>query len=288
MKTVLDLIAWFVEGLPEAWGRPLCRGVARGVEWVMPGRSAIARRNIEAAWGRPVPIRTQDVWTHLALTAWDFLRVKRHRSRGFDHVGRESALSAALALGRGAIVATGHLGSWELVAAALASRMKVRTHVVAKSLGVLDAWLLRRRRQAGLHTLAAHGGLNTARAALRALAAGEIVVVVIDQHAPTSACLVPFFGRLAATTVLPTWLAYRSGAPLVWLSTFRTPRGEHPVEVGRMDAADFDSRAGRHRGMAELTGRLERAVRAHPAQWPWTHRRWKVSTRAVVPEDDAR
>ena len=282
----LEVFAAAIGRLPERWGDRLCWWWARGIGWWFAGRRAVVAQNLRAAWPSGAPVAPDDVFHHLAGVAWDFIRLDRHLSTGFTRIATESVLGEAAALGRGVVVVTGHLGSWELVAAALAHRVSVRTHLVVKPLGALDEWVQRRRRQFGLQTIVAGRGVATVRPALRALRAGEIVVVVIDQHAPTTACVVPFFGRPAATTVLPAWLAQQADAPMIWLSTWRAPDRTHGVQTVRLDAVDLDHPAARRVRMVELTRRLEASVRAHPAQWLWTHRRWKVNTRACVRAGD--
>lgn len=284
LTLVLAAAAAVVRWLPERWGPAVCRLGARWAEWGWPNRRAIAAENLARAWPAGPPITPTDVFVHLARTGWEFARIPRFRAHGFRQVrladGR--SLDDAIAEGRGVVVATGHLGSWELVAAALAVRIEVPIHLLVRSLGPIDPWVHRQRRQAGLQVIEA--GSGAARRIHRALAAGHIVVCVIDQHDPRARCVVPLFGRPAATLDLPARLCLTTGSALVWLESWRDDQGAHSVTAVRV-AVDG---AGSGRVQALTVGlneRLEAAIRARPAQWTWTHRRWKLSTPEGVRAD---
>jgi KDO2-lipid IV(A) lauroyltransferase len=115
------------------------------------------------------------------------------------------------------------------------------------------------------------------RKALRLLAEGRGVGILIDQHMTSpDAIYVEFFGRPAATTSTLAALAIRTGAPVIPLFAFPLPGGryrmiyEHPVEPPAQDSPD---------GVREFTQRctdvLEMHVRRHPELWLWMHRRWR-------------
>jgi KDO2-lipid IV(A) lauroyltransferase len=115
------------------------------------------------------------------------------------------------------------------------------------------------------------------RKALRLLAEGRGVGILIDQHMTSpDAIYVDFFGRPAATTSTLAALAMRTGAPIVPLFAFPLPNGryrmiyEHPIEPPAQDSPD---------ALREFTQRctdvLEMHVRRHPELWLWMHRRWR-------------
>ena len=112
---------------------------------------------------------------------------------------------------------------------------------------------------------------------LRALAAGQGVAMLIDQHMHSAdAIYVDFFERPAATTSMLAALALRTGAPVVPVFALPLPGGryrliyEHAVPPPDQDSPD---------AVREFTQRctdvLEMYVRRHPSQWLWMHRRWR-------------
>ena len=187
----------------------------------------------------------------------------------------EDRMTAALTRGRGAILVTGHFGFWEIQGMAHPLVLPPMS-VLARPLDNLHLHrLLERTRCAtGNKVIYRQGAV---RRILRALAANEVVGILIDQHIqPADAVLVDFFNRPAATTAAVATIALRTGAPLVPGFALPLPGGryrvvyEHPIEMPPADAPD---------PVRELTQRctdvLEMYVRRHPQLWLWMHRRWR-------------
>jgi lauroyl/myristoyl acyltransferase len=115
------------------------------------------------------------------------------------------------------------------------------------------------------------------RKALRLLADGKGVGILIDQHMTSAdAIYVDFFGRPAATTSTLAALAIRTGAPVIPLFAFPAAGGryrmiyEHPVEPPA-----HESEQAVHEFTQRCTDVLEMHVRRRPELWLWMHRRWR-------------
>jgi KDO2-lipid IV(A) lauroyltransferase len=181
----------------------------------------------------------------------------------------------ALAAGKGLLVATGHLGSWELFGAAMAQRVPL--HAVVRPLrGGVNARLVEARERAGLKLIPDRGALSSTVAALRK---NEVVAMLLDQAiGGKHALFVPFFGRPAATTPALSMAALRTGAPTLVVVALRENgrlrfRVEGPFEITntgdrQRDLLDHTAR---------VTSALERIIRETPDQWLWLHRRWKLA-----------
>ncbi len=194
-----------------------------------------------------------------------------------DRVEIEGAerVRTAHALGKGVLFVTGHFGCWEIQALAHAVRFPPMA-VLARPLDdpVLHDLLEGMRTRTGNSVIYRQGSL---RRVLRALAAGQGVGVLIDQHVlGRDGVYVDFFGRPAATTTAVATLALRTGAPIIPLFALPLGRGryrlvyEDPVPVPPEDAPDR---------VRELTKRCTRVVemyvRRRPELWLWMHRRWR-------------
>ncbi|MFZ5441678.1 MAG: lysophospholipid acyltransferase family protein, partial [Myxococcota bacterium] len=183
-------------------------------------------------------------------------------------------LDALLAARQPVLIASAHLGSWELFAEVMARRGFVFSAVVRPLSGAFNEWLVRNRRKAGVELILQRGAL---RNMLRALARGRAVVQLIDQALPgPEAAWVPFFGRPASTTPALSMAALRSGAPVYVVVAVREGEGlrmhvDGPVPLPPGE----DRRAVVEAHTAALTAIIERRVRDHPEQWLWLHRRWK-------------
>lgn len=181
---------------------------------------------------------------------------------------------AARALGRGVLVATAHLGNWELLAAALAARGHPVHAIAARARrGPLHRWLARHRAALGVvvHAPGSEGRAEVARAVVaRAVVArlrgGEAVAIFVDQATAERGRPVPFFGRPAPTPVTFERLLARTGAAPLLVWSARGPDGRHRIRVEALDAGP---------PLDAVTARIEALVRAHPAQWVWLHDRWR-------------
>jgi KDO2-lipid IV(A) lauroyltransferase len=189
----------------------------------------------------------------------------------------------ALAAGKGLLVATAHLGSWELFGAAMAQRVPLQA-VVRPLKGGLNARLVEARERAGLKLIAARGALSGMVAALRR---NQVVAMLVDQAIGGKHTLfVPFFGQPAAMTPALSMAALRTGAPTLLVVALREGgrlrfRVEGPFEVAH--TGDRERDLWTH--AARVTAALEEVIRQAPEQWLWLHRRWKL---APPPEDALR
>lgn len=188
--------------------------------------------------------------------------------------GDERARSA-YAQGRGVLFFTGHFGYWEIQAIGHALELQP-VGVLARALDNphLNALLEQVRSGTGNWVIYRQGAV---RKVLRALANGEGVALLIDQHLHSpDAIYVDFFERPAATTSMLAALALRTGAPVIPVFALPLDGGryrliyEHPVPPPDEDSPD---------AIREFTQRctdvLEMYVRRYPSLWLWMHRRWR-------------
>ena len=204
-----------------------------------------------------------------------FSSLPRQRQLALADVEGEERVRLALAQGKGILFCTGHFGFWEQQALAHALKFEPMA-VMARPLDnpKLHDLLEAIRTSNGNEVVYRRGAV---RKALRLLADGKGVGILIDQHMTSAdAIYVDFFGRPAATTSTLAALALRTGAPVIPLFAFPARGGryrliyEHPVEPPPHDSED---------PVREFTQRctdvLEMHVRRHPELWLWMHRRWR-------------
>jgi KDO2-lipid IV(A) lauroyltransferase len=208
--------------------------------------------------------------------------------------GAEVRLAEALSTGRGVLVATAHTGNWDMNACAAAAWLGARAgprrvlHVVTKRLSwrALDRLWQRLRAERGVMLVDARGA---ARSVLKALRAGDVVAMMIDQvpERPSGVVTFPFLGQPARHDLAPVTLAARAGAPIVVAFGRRAEDGRHVLEVVDVIAPEALRGPGAvTAATARIAGALEAFVRAHPAQWLWMHRRWKGVSAGGQGSDD--
>lgn len=191
------------------------------------------------------------------------------------HVER---LHAARAAGRGVVLLTGHLGAFELGSRA-GALLGIPFAVVMKGLAnpYIDRALARLRGSAGATVLeVTRGGRErvAGRRVLALLRANTVVGILNDQDVGADGLVVDFFGRPTATGAGPIRFAARTGAPLLTGFIYRE-NGRHVIECGpEIPLAGADDAAVAE-ALAEYNLRLEAAIRRHPEQYFWFHKRWK-------------
>jgi KDO2-lipid IV(A) lauroyltransferase len=225
----------------------------------------------------------RDMFVHLGRTTTELASIRWYDARlePYVEITPPGLLQEVMARGRGMVFVTGHVGSWELLARRIA-RAGVPNAVIAKSRGDrrLNAMAERFRASGGVTTLWREDP-DTGRAIIKTFRAGRALGLLIDQDTRVQGVFVPFFGRLAYTPRAAADFATRFGAPVVVGTIHRKgPRAEdgHLLELVEVPFSSDppDREAEVLRLTAACTAVLEAAIRRHPAEWVWMHRRWRT------------
>ncbi|MCC7101208.1 MAG: lysophospholipid acyltransferase family protein [Rubrivivax sp.] len=196
--------------------------------------------------------------------------------------GRE-VLQALLARGRGLVLLTPHLGSFEVSAQAYAQEFGS-----VQPMTVLYRPARKRLLRELEETARARPALATApatlagvRQMLRALKKGQTVGLLPDQVPPQGMGVwVPFFGQDAYTMTLAARLVQQTGAAVGLLWTERLPGGRgylvHAGELPEPLPADADEASA-----ARIINRaMEAVILRCPRQYLWGYHRYKQPRRA--------
>ena len=279
---LVRLVVLAAQPLSPATVRAL--GTAIGLSFYHVDRQhrRIALRNLRAAFPRKSDAERRTIaramfahFGHVLVELLKFSSLSPARMQELVEWEGEDRVELAYSQGRGVLFCTGHFGFWEQHALAHGLRfgpMAVLARVLDNRR--LNTLLEQRRCVTGNTVIYRQGAM---RRAMKLLAAGQGVGMLIDQHMHSAdAIYVDFFERPASTTSTLARLALRTGAPVVPLFALPLPGGryrmiyEHPVEPPREDTPE---------AVREFTQRctdvLEMYVRRYPELWLWMHRRWR-------------
>ncbi len=177
-------------------------------------------------------------------------------------------LSQALAAGRGAILASAHLGDFDLAGSWLSQILGTPVVVVVNRISP-------RPRQA-LFSHARHcAGITTRfddEVRLKDLEGdlerGCIVVVMLDRRPRTAAIDVDFFGSAAVSSVAPWILSTRTGAPILTgaMKTLSFSSGRVAKLLAAYEARSLKALSIRE-GTQRLIADIENLIRWAPQQW---------------------
>ncbi len=276
--------AALIAALPIRWALALGRSVGRlarrldGTGRRRAEAQLVEHLGVDAGEARRLSV---GVYENAGMIAAEIAHLPRLAQRLDDYVTLPDEdlrmLQAAGEEGRGVIFVTGHVGNWELLAQRVA---RAGFDAVTLARGApnpyLGAWIVERRAQGGLATIN-RGDPRAARDMLSAMKRGALLGVLLDQDTKVPSIHVPFFGAPASTPVAAAELAMRRKAPIVTGFIRRREGGVgHEVRLERYAPPEDGEKADRvERVTADLTARIEAAVRASPTEWVWFHARWK-------------
>jgi KDO2-lipid IV(A) lauroyltransferase len=197
-------------------------------------------------------------------------------------------VDAALARGRGLMLLTAHLGSFEVAAQAYAERWGAQQPMTALYRPARQAWLRqvmeRSRHRPGLRT--APASLAGVRQLMRALKAGQTLGLLPDQVPPEGLGVwAPFYGEPAYTMTLAARLAAQTGCALLLITVQRRAQGGgYDIHVAPLPeplpaperCAGPEAEAAWTRAAATVLNRaLQWQIGRLPSQYLWGYHRYK-------------
>ncbi len=282
--TLVRVLAMVAQAFPFEASPVLGRWLGRLLKLVNRRLRTIGRRNLERA-GIADAGRTLDrVYDHVGRSLVEVLMAPRlAAARAIPKIvrlDRFDLLDRALEAGRGAIVAIGHTGNYELIGLAVALAGYPLASVARPIVNpMVDAYLGRLRKVTGQRIIPREKALSEM---IRTLRGNGVLVIQIDLDAKKTGALVDFFGRPASTERSPAMLALRYGAPLILADIYVERGRHHAVLHPPFEAVGPPTHEAVDRLTAAMTRRFEGFVRARPEQWLWLLDRWRGAEKRLA------
>lgn len=265
--------------------------IGRILHACLPYRKQVVMSNIEQVFGNKLqPTQKKHLakafYSHLATSIKEMLYLRfmsEKKLRACVEVRGYERLLAIAEKEQGVLVLTGHFGSWEFApigGIANFKQFKGQFHFIRRTLGnkFLECILFRRYYRAGLNVIPKKNSLHQV---CDALEQNHAVIFVLDQHASLAnrdGVAVEFFGKKAGTYRSLASFARHTGVPVVPASAYRLADGRHVLEFhepipwqeyGNVQESIYQNTLAYNQA-------LERIILAHPEQWLWLHKRWKL------------
>jgi lauroyl/myristoyl acyltransferase len=265
---------------------------ALAVGWIVAGfafhvtrfRRHLAEARIRQVLGCQLPAaRVRRIaWRSLRNVVFNAVETVRVRKTTRAWLERVSDCQAAMSLlksqadrGRGVIIATPHMGNWELAA--------VTTHLwgipifniaAAQRNPLINGYLSRLRAAPGIETI--ERGSGSMRAVIRKLKGGGVLAILPDVRVRDEGIVVPFLGGRANLGKGMAMFARHVGAPIVPCLVSRRGWSRHRIEAMTPVLPDPDAEKETDiRRMTEaVMGLVEAAILRDPEQWFWFNARW--------------
>lgn len=211
--------------------------------------------------------RVEDAYRSYARYWLDSFRA--HRLDEDDVLGRTSnegveILDEVVAEGRGAILATGHLGSWDM-GAFFSTARDWRLTVVAEVLEPRPLFerFVRLRQALGLGVIPLVRGGDMVARLEDVVRAGGTATLLADRDLTKKGPVVDFFGEPCRLPPGAASLARRTGRPVVPGAFLTSPTGWRAVVHEPVDIAHLSVEEGTQR----VAAALEDLIRVAPEQW---------------------
>ncbi len=275
-----------IQMLPHPLGLRFARILGFLLFDILRYRRKVAVENLRIAFGEGASASIARLgYASFAMTVADlaklpllgeFFITKHVKITGLEH------LDNALNSGRGAVLVTGHFGSWELMGWVLAELGYPLFFATGRQRNPYIQELMNQlRRKSGIRMI----DFTDVFKLVKAVKSNKFVAMLADQDAGRKGIFVDFFGRSASTTRAPAWLSLVTGSPLICGFIIRDGIDdyqiviEEPVYDGNLCARKIDIDLLRQLTQA-YTRLIETYIRKHPDHWLWSHRRWKTQPRS--------
>lgn len=280
---VLGLVK-FVRLLPEPVAREGMAMLGRLAFVLLRRERAKTLRHLRLAFGTSTGDRAlrkmgREVFANLGRNAAAAIRMEKLLAKDNPPAVRfegQVHLDGAVDHGKGAIILTGHIGCWELLAGFLPHK-GYRFAAVGKPLydPRLDRLLVQGRTAVGTINFARDGA---ARAMIRWLQSGGFLAVLIDQDTNVTSDFVDFMGRQARTPLAPILIAQRVDAQILPAAVYMQPDMTYVIKVHPplQLAPDDGTSATRRHNLQLCSKAVEKLILDAPTQWVWMHERWKT------------
>jgi KDO2-lipid IV(A) lauroyltransferase len=184
----------------------------------------------------------------------------------------EEYVTESLNNGKGVILATPHLGSWELFGSYCSSQYPLTSMYQKPPLKGLNQLIRNGREGSGGHYVPTDN--SGIRALLKALRKGEMIGILPDQVPSQGGILAPFFGHPALTMNLLSGLAAKTNATVIFGFAERLPwsRG---FQLHFLPPDQLISTTPLEESAARINAQVEKCIRMAPDQYLWVYKRFQ-------------
>jgi KDO2-lipid IV(A) lauroyltransferase len=276
--------------LPLAIRLSILTATIRALFFLLPRLRDVALDNLQLAfperdldWGREIVKRS---YSSMARVIVDFARLPAlNRKWAMAHVDFPQHVQFEAAMrrrsGTGMLIATGHLGSFELLAHYAALIGYPMSFVVRNSkMPHFDKWWRSKREANGNHVISRRGAF---REVVQRLEDQQNVGILFDQNVRQShAVFVDWFGVPAATTKTVALAALRTRCMVGVASVSYTGDERYQISFEEFDFTNLyeDTKLTNEEKVLEITRTLsdcyQEMIKRSPHEWFWMHRRWRT------------
>ena len=277
------LLAFLLRLIPLRISYKIADGFGIFVVRVLGIRRKIMLKNLRLAFGKEkteaelLRIAEQSM-ENLGKLVFEFIRIPEASANPERYIEPPDVvpLMEAVAQKGGFIAIVSHFGNWEWLAIPI-QKHGLHVHAVGRPLKnpYLYRYIREMREAANLTNIEKSGAV---RSSIEVLKRRGILAVLIDQHESRGSVWVDFFGRKAATSMLPAMLALKYEYPVLPAFFYRDERGCSKIKYGPLFPMirTGDLQADLLANTQQYATKIEEEIRKRPGDWLWAHCRWRT------------
>lgn len=268
--------------LPKRIGYMIVCLIADIVYTLSPARRAIVADNISQVLGPKVDKAilkktVRGVLRNTGKNYFDLIKIPRLKLGDIERsitVHGWPHLEQALKKGKGVMLVTAHLGSFDMAMQMFAARsIKVTILVELLESPSLLRHITRLRESKGLTVLPVR--LGTSRVAVQSLRRGEIVLVACDRSIQGDSLTLRFFGKETNMPVGAIKLAMRTEAAIIPVFNLRRTDGRYDIFLEQPLEIASAGKEALVKNMKQVITVMEKYIRKCPEQWVVLNRIWQ-------------
>jgi len=216
----------------------------------------------------------KEMYRNLGLTAVESYIMKPERVfKEMEFEGWEK-VEKVLEAGKGVIIASGHLGNFEMAGRAMAHRAPLCVIVKRQHNPFFDRYANKLRLKENCEPIQPG---NALRPILKKFKQNGLVVVMTDQNARYQGYQLEFMGHKASTHISAAKIAISTCTPIVIAGVSRNAKGYPQLKfTDTIAAVNYEnSLEGQLALMQRILDCFGKMVQAEPEHWFWVHRRWR-------------
>jgi lauroyl/myristoyl acyltransferase len=260
---------WWKRGTPPAIALVIFLLVGRNRRGVIENQARVLGPRVTRWRAGLAAYRVFSSFARCMAETMEFYGPRPRRVR-IDEPARNH-VADALKCGRGVILATAHVGNWDISGRALHATGRPVYLVMGREANeTTQDYARRSREQAGVRVILSDSSVFSAFNMIRALRQNEILAMQIDRgslEANSSVQAVDFFGARAPFQEGPFELARLSGAPVVPVVTLRRGRRHYEIVLGEPRRVSRRVPGDAAQALRDTVAFFERTIREHPEQW---------------------
>ena len=284
LSLLLAILSYIIQLLPYCLCRNLAKIIGDLLFYGIRIRRKVVLENLQQALGTKYNKKelcsiARKTYFHYALFLLEFIRLsgqtpeelkKKLYINGMEH------FNLAYSQKRGIVFISGHIGFWELGAAAITSH-GYPASVYARSIHnpAVNRWINSIRESHNIRIISKRFLL---RDIIRELHDEKTVCFLFDQDAGDNGIFVDFLGRPASTYKGPAFCAIKANSPI--LPAFMIHGQGETYQVFLHPAIYPDLQKPLNQEMERITRDLSKLLESYVYQYPdqyfWFHRRWKT------------